>query len=473
MSRSIAIFDLDHGLLAASPGRLLAEALRSEDGAPATIVEVAELLHALADASPGPLGGELTLRALAQGLRGTSVKVLGRAGAAAADRARDLVRPHARPLLRQHREAGQRLVLTTHLPRRAAEPIRESLGFDALVATDTPAADGVLTGAVDPPLAWGRGKLLRLRAWAEQNGASLRRSTAYAGSVHDAPLLAEVRNPTVVDPDPTLAALAWLKGWPTRSLFVPAGVPRFAGREIQEWLRPFARPELVPYARFELHDLEHVPTEGPAILCANHRSYFDVTAVGLVLGRRGRAARFLGKKEVFDVPVFGAASRWIGGIRVERGTGSDEPLRAAAQALEGGELIAIMPQGTIPRGPAFFDPELKGRWGAARLAGMTGAPVIPLGLWGTEKVWPRAHRLPRPDLLHPPTVTVRAGPPVPISGEDPDTDTKAIMAAISDLLPAEAHVRREPTPEELALTYPPGYQGDPSEEPARRPGTDI
>ena len=53
-----------------------------------------------------------------------------------------------------------------------------------------------------------------------------------------------------------------------------------------------------------------------------------------------------------------------------------------------------MPQGTIPRGPAFFDPVLKGRWGAARLRQMTGAPVIPIGLWGTEKVWPRSSRLP-------------------------------------------------------------------------------
>ena len=57
-------------------------------------------------------------------------------------------------------------------------------------------------------------------------------------------------------------------------------------------------------------------------------------------------------------------------------------------------MVALMPQGTIPRGPAFFDPELKGRWGAARLAAMTGAPVIPVGLWGTEKVWPRNARLP-------------------------------------------------------------------------------
>ena len=105
--------------------------------------------------------------------------------------------------------------------------------------------------------------------------------------------------------------------------------------------------------------------------------------------------RFLGKKEVFDAPVVGQLARALGGIRVDRGTGSDEPLAEAAAALAGGELVAIMPQGTIPRGRAFFEPELKGRWGAARLAAMTKAPVIPIGLWGTEKVWPRSERMPR------------------------------------------------------------------------------
>ena len=77
-----------------------------------------------------------------------------------------------------------------------------------------------------------------------------------------------------------------------------------------------------------------------------------------------------------------------------RASGSDEPLEAAAEALRAGELISMAPQGTIPRGPAFFDPVLKGRWGAARLAAETRAPVIPVGLWGTEKVWPRNARLP-------------------------------------------------------------------------------
>ena len=60
--------------------------------------------------------------------------------------------------------------------------------------------------------------------------------------------------------------------------------------------------------------------------------------------------RFLGKKEVFDAPVVGQLAQAMGGIRVERGTGSDEPLAAAALALEAGELVAMMPRGHDPAG---------------------------------------------------------------------------------------------------------------------------
>jgi putative phosphoserine phosphatase / 1-acylglycerol-3-phosphate O-acyltransferase len=332
--------------------------------------------------------------------------------------------------------------------------------------------DGAFDGTIDGPVVYGRGKLEAARAWAAANGASLKRSYFYGGSLGDAPMLAEVGRPVVIDPDPRLAALAWLKGWPTRSLHAPSGVLTVAGRELQDIGRPLARPELVPYARFEFSDLEHIPSEGAAIVVGNHRSYFDSVAVGLAISQTGRTARFLGKKEVFDVPVFGMVARWLGGIRVERGTGSDEPLEAAAEALRAGEVIGMMPQGTIPRGPAFFEPELKGRWGAAKLAAMTKAPVIPLGIWGTEDVWPRNARLPNMNPLNRPLVTVRAGPPVPLSYDDPDTDTKAIMAAIVELLPDEAKMSHDPTPEELARTYPAGYKGDPERESERRPGTD-
>ena len=78
------------------------------------------------------------------------------------------------------------------------------------------------------------------------------------------------------------------------------------------------------------------------------RSYFDPLAIGYLFGRRGRTVRFLGKKEVFDAPVVGDIATAMGGIRVDRGTGSEEPLVAAQEALAVGDMVAIMPQGTIP-----------------------------------------------------------------------------------------------------------------------------
>ena len=135
-------------------------------------------------------------------------------------------------------------------------------------------------------------------------------------------------------------------------------------------------------------------------------------------------------------------------------------------------LVAMAPQGTIPRGPAFFDPVLKARWGAARLAQATKAPVIPVGLWGTEKVWPRSAKLPNLDFTDPPTVTVTVGGPIELKYKSLEKDTKRIMKAIVAVLPPEAREPHDPTPEELAATYPPGYRGDPESETDRRPGTD-
>lgn len=446
-SRSIAIFDLDNAALTHPPGAAVAAQLGLES-------RVLDVVKRGADLFGDPFAGRFVAESVARRLAGVDARALRKAGRAAVRQLR--LAPYGRPLMEEHRSQRHRLLATTYLPRAAAEPIANALGFDAVV-----------------PSVWGRGKLEALRSWTAGNGAALRRSTCYAGSIHDAPLLAEVGRPVVCDPDPRLAVLAWLKGWPTRSLRVPEGVPTIAGAEIQDLIRPFARPELFPFARFAFDDLSWIPSEGPAIVVGNHRSYFDVFAVGFTVAQRGRAARGLGKKEVFDVPVAGAAMRWIGAIRVERGSGSDEPLRAAAKALEAGELVMIMPEGTIPRGPAFFEPELRGRWGAARLAAMTKAPVVPLGLWGTENVWPRSSRLPNLNPLRRPLVTVRAGPAVDLGYQDPDVDTKAIMSAIADLLPAEVRVRREPTPEELARTYPAGYKGDPSRETKRRPGKDT
>ena len=472
--QAAAIFDLDRTLIASSSApifqRHLSEAgLGSMPDIPlvdAFLKFYEQFGESWVMMQPAKLGARTS--------KGWSVDLVHRAAvAAAAEIDEELVLSFARLTISEHREAGRLLVLATTSPEPWVAPLAEQLGFDAVVATKWSSAGGEYTGETDGPFVWGRAKADAVADWAEANNVSLEKSYAYSDSYFDSSMLGMVGNPVAVNPDVRLQGVAALKGWPVRHFDKLDGVFKIAGRELQDWGRPFMREEFQPFARFEFSGVENIPADGPAILVFNHRSYFDPSAMGLLSAKCGRSVRSLGKKEVFDVPVIGKLMRGIGGVRVDRGTGSDEPLEAAADALRGGELLMLAPEGTIPRGPAFFDPELKGRWGAARLAAMTGAPVIPIGLWGTEKVWPRSARMPKLPVGSRPLVTVTVGPPVEIGRDDPDADTAAIMSAIVDLLPPEAREQRVPTEEELALTFPPGYKGDPNAEADRRPGTDT
>ena len=473
MASRAAFFDLDRTLIAGSPEPLLHRHLQEaglEGGSSLPMGDAFDRLYQqLGEAWASPLRSPLGNRLPS----GWPVDQVEQAAEAAARDLAERVLPFVRPVLTEHRDAGRLLVLATATPEPLVRPFAQLLGFDDVIATRWEVRDGEYTGPLDGPVLWGPAKVDAVRRWARGRGIDLTGCYAYSDSYADGLLLAAVGHPVAVNPDAQLAALAALRGWPTRHFDAPEGVAKVLGREIQDWTRPFTRPELVPYARFEFSGVDNVPQEGPAILAFNHRSYFDPTAMGLLAAKIGRPVRGLGKKEVFDVPVVGRLAKLVGGIRVERASGSDEPLRHAAAALEGGELVMIAPQGTIPRGRAFFETELQGRWGTARLAQLTGAPVIPVGLWGTERVWPRSARLPRLNPLNRPTVSVRVGPPVPLAHVDVDADTKAIMAAIVDLLPDEARQRHDPTDDELRRTFPPGYRGDPAAEVHRRPGTDT
>ena len=380
--------------------------------------------------------------------------------------------PYARVEIEEHRRAGRRVAMATTSPAVLVKPLADRLGVE-LIATRWATDGDTFSGELDGAFLWGDAKAAAVKSWARDEGIDLASSYAYSDSAFDVPLLMGVGHPVAVNPDAQLTTVAALNRWPVRWFDVPPGVVKIGGYELQEWLRPFNRPEMTPNARFEIEGTEHIPTSGGAIVVFNHRSYFDSAAVNVTLAKVGRPARFLGKKELFDMPIVGNLSRMFGGIRVDRGTGSDEPLRQAIDALHAGELVALAPQGTIPRGPAFFEPELQGRWGAARLAQATKAPIIPVGIWGTENVWPRNKRLPKMALGRPPVVTIRVGEPVELAHRSVDADTKRIMAAISALLPAEAREPHVPTEAELARTYPPGHRGTASNELSRRPGTDT
>jgi putative phosphoserine phosphatase/1-acylglycerol-3-phosphate O-acyltransferase len=472
-----AFFDLDRTLLAGASGPAISAALRAvglmgERSIPGQDL-VFRAFNAFGETRPSMM---LTRQAASLAARWPR-SAAQEAGRLAAETLVELVQPYARVLIEEHHAAGRRVVVATTTPYDLVRPLADLLGVDAVIATRYGEREGVYTGAIDGEFVWSHGKYRAVQAWADEHDVSLDESYAYSDSYYDVPLLNAVGHPFVVNPDPRMRLQALARRWPTIYLDVPPGVPKLAGFEPQRALFPFVRPGLAPYVQLLMSGVDHIPLEGPAIVCANHRSYFDVAALGFVFAKRGRPVRFLGKKEVFDAPVVGDLARAMGGIRVERGSGRDEPLKEALAALEAGEVVALMPQGTIPRGEAFFDPVLKGRWGAARLAAASGAPVIPIGLWGTEKVWPRNAKVPNLwNVTSPPTVTITVGEAVPLGLDDPDVDTDHLMAAIVDLLPPEAREWREPTAEELAATMPSNAQ-DPSKaaashEGTRRPGTD-
>jgi len=457
MSRGAAFFDLDRTLLRGASGPVLQEHLKAAGLVGDRSIPGQGLFNRVYDVLGENRLFMAATKQLVRVAKGWDVLGVQEAAGKAAQQLADLVQPYALPLIKEHHDAGRLVVLATTTPFELVKPFADLLGFDDVIATRYGVDDGRFDGTFVGGFVWGKGKLASVRDWAEARGVDLAESFAYSDSYFDSPLLGAVGKPFAVNPDVRLQALATVRRWPVIHLDAPDGVPKLLGIEPQMVVQQFFRAELIRYARFDIDGVENVPARGPAILALNHRSYFDVVAAGAALVRRGRPVRVLAKKELFDVPMLGQVFRALGTIRVDRGSGSDEPLRDAAKALEGGELVALFPQGTIPRGEAFFDPELQGRHGVARLAAQTRVPVIPIGMWGTEHVWPRSAKFPIAwNVTNPPLVTVRVGQPVALQYDGVDADTRRIMAAIRELLPPEAHVARTPTREELARTFPSG-----------------
>lgn len=174
--------------------------------------------------------------------------------------------------------------------------------------------------------------------------------------------------------------------------------------------------------------LDEIPREGPVILAANHISNADAVILGAWLTKSlGRRIHWLGKKEMFDWPVVGYVAR-NGGIHpVDRGAADVDAFRTAERVLREGHILMIFPEGT--RSPTG---ELqKPKDGLAMLALRTGAPIVPIGISNTDRVWPKGKLLPRPGRH----ATMRVGHPFRLGDELPaGLDRKSAKTAATDLI---------------------------------------
>ena len=366
-----------------------------------------------------------------------------------------------------HRRAPERpgdpVVLATTTPFDLVEPLAELLGFDGVLATRYRVGpDGRYDGTFDGEFVWGKGKLAAVQDWAAANEVDvLDRSWAYSDSYYDLPLLGAVRRPVAVNPDPRLAAIAVLRRWPVQFLDVPPGVPKVLGVEPQTATFAFMRNELMPYVRFEVVG-HRAPPRTTARRCSARTTAATSTRsrwatpppAGAVRSGSSARRRCSTRRSWATSPGPWGASAWSAAraptSRCSRRPTVSVPVRSWPSSRRARSREDVTSSSRV----------LEGKWGAARLAAEMAdegrpVPVIPMGLWGTEKVWPRNSRIPNVlNVFDPPTVQVRVGPPVDVGLHDPAADTEAIMAAIVDLLPPEARERHEPTAEELARTLP-------------------
>ena len=148
---------------------------------------------------------------------------------------------------------------------------------------------------------------------------------------------------------------------------------------------------------------EHVPSDGAAIIAANHLSFFDSVALALAVRRR---VNFVGKSEYLESWKTRRLLPALGMMAVDRESPRQAygMLEAAAAVLDGNELFAVYPEGRRSPDGALHG----GHTGVGHLSATTGAAIIPTGIVGTDRIQPRGARFPRPFRR----ATVRFGAPI-------------------------------------------------------------
>jgi 1-acyl-sn-glycerol-3-phosphate acyltransferase len=131
--------------------------------------------------------------------------------------------------------------------------------------------------------------------------------------------------------------------------------------------------------RYRVSGLDHIPSQGPLLIVANHLSWYDPILVGVVLPRR---AWFFTKVELFRWPILGLGCRLTGQIPVHRGQSDRAALEKGLSYLQEGKVLVVFPEGSVARQGQM----IAARMGAAMLAIRSGVPVLPIAHTGTRRV---------------------------------------------------------------------------------------
>lgn len=178
--------------------------------------------------------------------------------------------------------------------------------------------------------------------------------------------------------------------------------------------------------RFQMRGTENIPRSGGAVIACNHISYVDFVFAGLAADAVKRRVRFMAKQELFRHRITGPLMRGMHHIEVDRADGLAS-YREAVRYLGAGELVGVFPEATISYS---FEPK-EFKTGAVRLAAEVGVPVVPVIVWGTQRMFPKGRDR---DFSRGQTLAIGVGEPLRPSGADAVAETADLKAAMVGLL---------------------------------------
>lgn len=208
------------------------------------------------------------------------------------------------------------------------------------------------------------------------------------------------------------------------SLVAPTGYDRFFRRSARA-----ARFLSMPTAGVTLPARVELPTDRPVIFAANHSSLFDLVASLISLGHFGLTARIGVNARFFTNPVGGSFLRRLGCIPFSSDR-REEAEQTMVDALVARQACALMPEGRITRPADRTDGVGPGRAGISRIVRLADAAVVPVGITGSDRVWPPGSARVRLTASRRDPVVVRFGPPIRFASDDHGGNVAELMQAI-------------------------------------------